>query len=89
MTDQKCNCCPECGSKEVVNVNLVKEGYRECRKCGQEWWTDIEYDSIHCTEKEYVVVDPETCDDVFQGTEKQCIDYCIENDINCENIQRK
>ena len=35
--------CPECGCEQYVNKNLVGDGYRECRSCGQEWWTDIEY----------------------------------------------
>ncbi len=28
---------------DFVNKNLVGDGYRECRNCGQEWWTDIAY----------------------------------------------
>ena len=36
--------CPECGSAEYVNENLVGDGYRECENCGQEWWTDIDYE---------------------------------------------
>ena len=35
--------CPECGCDEIVNENLVKDGYRECKACGQEWWVDINY----------------------------------------------
>lgn len=35
--------CPECGSPEIVNENLVKQGFRECKDCGQEWWTDVDY----------------------------------------------
>lgn len=39
----KNNGCPECGCMEVVNVNLVGEGFRSCRKCLQDWWVDIDY----------------------------------------------
>ncbi len=39
----KATSCPECGSSVFVNKNLVGDGYRECRNCGQEWWTDIAY----------------------------------------------
>lgn len=42
-----CQWCPECGSSQFVNKNLVGHGFRECRKCGQEWWTDITYDKQH------------------------------------------
>ena len=44
----KCTCCPECGCKEYVNKNLVGDGYRMCRECHQDWWTDIKYDSPYC-----------------------------------------
>jgi len=44
----KCNCCPECGCKEYLNKNLVGDGYRMCRECHQDWWTDIKYDSPYC-----------------------------------------
>lgn len=36
--------CPECNSTEFINKNLVGDGYRECRNCGQEWWIDISYE---------------------------------------------
>lgn len=36
--------CPECGSVEYVNKNLLGEGYRCCRDCGQDWWLNIKYD---------------------------------------------
>lgn len=38
--------CPECGCKEFVNENLVGTGYRECKSCKQEWWTDIDYSTM-------------------------------------------
>ena len=37
--------CPECGCKEIRNENLLGEGFRHCAKCGQEWWTDVKYDT--------------------------------------------
>ncbi len=37
--------CPECGSFEYVNENLLGEGYRECKRCHQDWWTDIDYEA--------------------------------------------
>src|SRR5690606_32008333 len=43
-----CTCCPECGCKEYVNENLVGDGYRMCRECHQDWWTDIKYSSKFC-----------------------------------------
>ena len=39
----KTSACPECGCKEYINADIVGKGYRECRKCGQDWWTDIDY----------------------------------------------
>jgi acetyl-CoA carboxylase beta subunit len=36
-------CCPECGCDLYYNENLLGEGYRVCRNCSQEWWTDIDY----------------------------------------------
>lgn len=38
----KTNKCPECGYEEYSNENYLGEGFRLC-KCGQEWWTDINY----------------------------------------------
>ena len=35
--------CPECGCAEYVNENLLGENYRECRKCGQDWWLQVKY----------------------------------------------
>ena len=35
--------CPECGCPEYLNKNLVGEGFRQCAKCGQDWWIDIDY----------------------------------------------
>ena len=43
MDDPKCNRCPECSCVEFINMNLLGEGYRVCRRCGQEWWVDIDY----------------------------------------------
>jgi hypothetical protein len=42
----KAKWCPECGCVAYVNKNLVGDGYRCCRDCGQDWWIDIEYSSI-------------------------------------------
>jgi hypothetical protein len=38
--------CPECGGAEVVNKDALGRGYRQCKSCGQEWWTDIDYASV-------------------------------------------
>jgi hypothetical protein len=38
--------CPECGSEEHTNDNLLGDGFRFCAGCGQEWWTDIDYSSV-------------------------------------------
>jgi len=48
MTEQeiKCKACPECGCVEYVNQNLVGEGSRDCKECGQEWWADIDYTGV-------------------------------------------
>jgi hypothetical protein len=35
--------CPECDCAEYVNENLLGENYRECKKCGQDWWLQIKY----------------------------------------------
>lgn len=43
-SDDKCFKCPECGSHEYVNENHLGNGYRMCRDCLQDWWTDIIYD---------------------------------------------
>lgn len=43
MTDR----CPECGESKYINDNLVGDGFRQCKNCGQDWWVDINY-----TEKE-------------------------------------
>ena len=40
---KKCTKCPECGCSDFVNKDLVGDGYRECRSCGQEWWIDVDY----------------------------------------------
>lgn len=43
MTD-KTTSCPECGSDNSWRVNGQKN-QRVCSKCGQDWWTDIDYDN--------------------------------------------
>lgn len=35
--------CPECGCQQFEQENAIGPGYRVCVKCGQEWWTDIDY----------------------------------------------
>jgi len=35
--------CPECGCRLYVNKNLLGEGFRLCKACKQEWWTDVNY----------------------------------------------
>ncbi len=40
-----CDNCPECGcydTHEQVDDSLGA-GYRVCKNCDQEWWTDIDY----------------------------------------------
>lgn len=41
----KTNKCPECGCSEYVHKNELGEGFRMCKKCHQEWWTDIDYNT--------------------------------------------
>ena len=43
----KCTNCPECGCLYSVHCrdDELGEGYRICNQCGQEWWTDIDYDN--------------------------------------------
>jgi hypothetical protein len=53
--------CPECGCKDFVNKNLVGEGYRQCKQCEQDWWTDIIYTS-YCKG---------CCREIFSG------EYCV------------
>lgn len=43
MDINKCNACPECGCDEYEYENLLGDGFRLCAKCGQDWWTDIDY----------------------------------------------
>lgn len=38
----KTTACPECGCVEFVDFHLSNT-HRICAKCGQEWFTDIEY----------------------------------------------
>jgi len=35
--------CPECGCEEYTNENQLGVGYRQCRKCHQDWWLNIKY----------------------------------------------
>jgi len=35
--------CPECGYPEYTNENELGKGFRLCKKCKQEWWSDINY----------------------------------------------
>ena len=39
----KCTKCPECGCEKFLNKNELGNGFRNCKDCGQEWWTDIDY----------------------------------------------
>lgn len=37
--------CPQCGSRNVININLTVEGDRElafysCHACDRRWWHD-------------------------------------------------
>ena len=40
---QKTKSCPECGCKEYLHENDLGNGYRVCKNCKQEWWTDVDY----------------------------------------------
>ena len=42
----ECTNCPECHTALYVNKNYLGKGFRQCAKCGQEWWTDINYGKI-------------------------------------------
>ena len=35
--------CPECGSQDYEHVDYLGKGSRQCKDCGQEWWTDVDY----------------------------------------------
>lgn len=41
---KKCRSCPECGSNEYTHKDYLGYGFRMCWICGQEWWTDIDYE---------------------------------------------
>jgi hypothetical protein len=45
MMSEKCSSCPECGSIEVNegSEDFYSLNSRVCAKCGQEWFTDIDY----------------------------------------------
>lgn len=43
MSEKFTRRCPECGCAEYTDKNALAEGYRVCAKCGQEWWTDVNY----------------------------------------------
>jgi len=36
--------CPECGCSEYIFEDYLGDGYRRCKGCGQEWWTDVDYE---------------------------------------------
>ena len=38
--------CPECGCEEYEHGDELGEGYRVCKDCCQEWWTDIQYGGV-------------------------------------------
>ena len=35
--------CPECGCEEYTDENQLGNGYRQCRRCHQDWWLHIKY----------------------------------------------
>jgi hypothetical protein len=35
--------CPECGCSEYHYEDIIATGYRVCRNCDQEWYTDVNY----------------------------------------------
>jgi ribosomal protein L32 len=37
--------CPECQCDECSHTGLIEESHRVCAKCGQEWFTDVDYHS--------------------------------------------
>lgn len=88
-TKQKTICCPECGSVEYVNVNLVGEGYRCCRDCQQDWWIDVEYSSPlpspnieKANEHIYDLIDRLT------AAEKKLATWQAVTDANAEFVER-
>lgn len=60
---EKDNGCPECGCMEYIQENLVGKGYRMCKDCGQEWWTDIQY-HIHKNKAAYPLTKEESQDEL-------------------------
>lgn len=43
MSEEITERCPECDCAEYLHKNAIGIGYRVCAKCGQEWWTDVDY----------------------------------------------
>ena len=39
----KCFACPECNEVKTLSDDSLGHGFRECYRCGQEWWIDIDY----------------------------------------------
>ncbi len=42
-------CCPECWFEEYVLMPHLGQNCRGCKRCGQEWWTDIDYTDVVLT----------------------------------------
>lgn len=55
MAHTKCFSCPECGSKEYINKNLLGDGFRNCNACGQEWWKDVQYSQTNIVENMQII----------------------------------
>ena len=43
MSEELTKRCPECGCAEYTHKDEFAEGFRVCAKCGQDWWTDVNY----------------------------------------------
>ena len=35
--------CPECKCEAYTYEDELGDGFRICKKCGQEWWTKVDY----------------------------------------------
>ena len=44
-TPKTCDSCPECGCTESAKDfdGYLGDGFRICKNCNQDWWTDIDY----------------------------------------------
>lgn len=83
----KAKSCPECGCKEYVNKNIVGDGYRNCKDCGQEWWTDISYGKPIYN---WVLANPVLYDKPILNVKGKLSlwEFDAEKEVNHDNVQR-